>query len=742
MHYFFTMPAYADEVNTVLNDKDNSQTDEFDEKQKTRKQDTVKLTPVVVVATRTEKDPELAPASTSIVTKKDMELRDVKAIDDAVNDLPGVFVNRGLLNASATISMRGISGYQRNLIMMDGITMNDPYSGQPRIGGGYYPEDLEKVEVVRGPASSLYGGYAMGGVVNYVTKTPEKRDLFCKAGYGSGFNRGEAMDDLRRAYISYGDKLWDKLSIFASYGRQDTNGYPPTLNIQSTKPSEGISGWETTERPTGSEAYLIGDKGDRTWWDQGFTLKSEYSFSDDTKLGFLLTRQDYEYNNDQYHTYLADSNGNSVVEYDGVTESSFLNYYGGKLQDTYAVKFNTRIFGDIAIKANLSMFDIKKDWYVTVLSGATWNGGPGYVSDASSKAYNADIQFSMPIFGKQILTFGGMYRKGEAEIEEKNLTRWNDESSTTSLRYEEYGKSNTYSLFIQDEVGILDNLTAYIGVRGDWWETFDGWVNQTDTEDYPKEYNSKSASYFSPKFALVYQPYEKTKLRGTIGKAFRPPTLYELYRTWTTNEGVTYAGNPDLDPEKSLSWDIGIHQHLWKGANASLTYFENYLEDLIYRNTVSSTYLNRINVGKAESKGFEFEITQKVSEELSLNGNVTYTDSKIKENEIKPDTVGKRLTNTPLWMANIGVTYELGAFAGSLSGRYMDKWYSYDDNSDEVDGVYGSYDPHFIADIKVSYQLKKYGKMALCINNLFDEDYYWYSVTPRRSWFLEYSIDI
>jgi len=128
----------------------------------------------------------------------------------------------------------------------------------------------------------------MGGVVNIITKMPEKREFVLKTGYGSGWDRGEAPDDLRTFYLSYGDKFKDKLSLFVSYGYKATNGYPPDLNVQSTKPPAGITGWTQTTNPQGATRYLIGDRGDKIWWDDTITLKAGYDFTEKSKVRFLL----------------------------------------------------------------------------------------------------------------------------------------------------------------------------------------------------------------------------------------------------------------------------------------------------------------------------------------------------------------------------------------------------------------------------------------------------------------------
>jgi iron complex outermembrane receptor protein len=345
----------------------------------------------------------------------------------------------------------------------------------------------------------------------------------------------------------------------------------------------------------------------------------------------------------------------------------------------------------------------------------------------------------MPVLNNHILTFGGSFRHGWANTEEHNLTNWRDEKSKTTLTYQSKGKDRTYAAFIQNEIMLLENLTAYIGFRQDWWETYDGYVNQVGTCGYPKEYGARNALSFSPKAALVYKPFDKTTLRTSIGKAFRPPTVFELYRTWTWR-GITRAGNPDLKPETTTSWDIGIEQGLWKGAKIKAVYFENYMEDLIYRKTVSATLQELINAGRAESKGVELEAEQRFDKWLRLFANFTYTDAKIKENVAKPATEGKRLTHVPERMVNIGGEFEKGAFSATLTGRYVSKRFGNDENRDVMNNVYTSYDPYFVADAKVSYKLTKFAALSFSVDNIFDKEYFAFWKAPGRSWFGEVTL--
>ncbi|KAF0120669.1 MAG: iron complex outermembrane recepter protein [bacterium] len=257
---------------------------------------------MVVTATRGEKEVTKAPGSVSVVTKADMEKRNIQTVDQALNTIPGIFNSRGkgLMDRMTVINLRGIPKENRTLILLDGIPLNDAYTGSV-MWDGFRQEGMERIEVVKGPFSSLYGGYAMGGVVNIIS------------GYGSSWDRGEAMDDLRKFYLSYGDKIKNKLSLFLGYGYKTTNGYPADFNVQSTKPTAGITGWSfPTTDSQGNIRYLIGDKGDNTWWDDDITIKAGYDFSKTSRINLSFFRTRYEFNYDEPHTYLRDATDNPV----------------------------------------------------------------------------------------------------------------------------------------------------------------------------------------------------------------------------------------------------------------------------------------------------------------------------------------------------------------------------------------------------------------------------------------------
>ena len=701
-----------------------------------------KLDEVVVTATRTEKSLDMAPGNVTVVTKSDMEKRNIRTIDEALNALPGVFDRRvNLMDTLSSITLGGIPGQNRTLIMKDGIPINNAYTGDVTLTG-MATGDIERIEVVQGPFSSLYGGYAMGGVVNIRTKMPDKREFTVKSGYGTGWSRGESYDDLQSHYLSYGDKPTDKLRIFFSYGYKATNGYAKDLNVQTAKPTAGIAGYTITSDSQGNTRYLIGDKGDNTWWDDNINIRTSYDFSDVSKLHVSYLRTRYRYNYDEPHTYLKNAAGNPVYAYGTVRESSFTGGAGFKEANLYTINYENE-FGMIKTKLTLGLNDEAKNWYTTPNTAtpyATLSGLNGKVASTPNQSYFADLQFSRPFFDRHLITWGGSYRNDTANSEEYNLTYYKDETSTTTLSYNAGGKTRTYAFFVQDEILLRENLTAYVGFREDFWDTYDGYANQFGAGAFSKTYEKRSADAFNPKLSIVYKPFTTTTLRTSAGQSFRAPTVYELYRTWISTTNVVYNGNSDLKPETVRSWDVGVTQALWKGAKFSATYFENYLTDLIYRKTISATQQDYINAGKADSKGVMIEMEQRFGDWLRLFTNFTYTDAFIRENSAKPTTVDKRLTYLPDKLFNIGAEFTKGPVTLSVTGRYVGKRYTNDENLDIINNVSGSYDPFLTADAKVSYRFAKFATASLCVNNIADERHYESYKAPGRFWYGELTL--
>ncbi|MGD0229358.1 MAG: TonB-dependent receptor [Syntrophorhabdales bacterium] len=695
----------------------------------------MELEQIVVTATRTETEASQAPASTSVVTQQDIGQREIMAPDEALNTLPGVFDTRGkgLTDVLSSINLRGMPGQERTLVLLDGMPLNSAYTGNVQFGG-LAPEDIRQMEVIRGPFSSLYGGYAMGGVVNILTKMPEKEELIVKGSYGS--------DDYWRGYTSYGNKYDNRLSMFVSTGYQATRGYPTDFVTTSSPPPAGITGWSPTRTSTGGTQYLIGNTGNNSWWDQDITAKVAYDFTPTSRLSAAYYKTTYQYSYGNPNSYLYNGAGSNVLGYGnplnfmnpGVGSGQFADTWGRMSTDTYKAGYETEL-GDIKTKVQFGMAKQGENWYIAPgFPPATQiDGGPGTLNSSPSTSYFGDIQATKPLADWNILTVGGSYRYDWEGTTEWNLTSWRDEYTKSAILDQSGGREQTYALFAQDEIQILKPLKAYIGAREDWWRVFDGFSNTYGVSS--QQFPSNTQNYFRPKGALVYTPFDGTVLRTSLGQAFRPPTLYELFRTWQYY-GITFNPNPNLKPETTTSWEIGGEQKLWKGSVFKATYFENHMNNFIEQpiNFATST-ANEVNIGKADVKGVELSLEQRFDKWLHLFINYTYNDAKVVRDAADPASVGHQLTYMPREMFNVGgdVTYK--AWSGSLTGRYVGKQFSTSDNSDTTTGVFGSYDPFFTADAKVSYQVTSFATVSLAVNNIFDKTYYVYYQAPGRQWF-------
>jgi iron complex outermembrane receptor protein len=697
------------------------------------------LEPIVVTATRTEKSLSDVPADVSVVTSQDIESRNIQKVDEAVDLLPGVFDKRSKgLDTTGSVIMRGIPNQVRNLVLLDGEPLNNGYTGIVN-WNSINPEDVASIEVARGPFSSLYGGNAMGGVVNILTRTPQEREVTIKSGYGT--------DNTWTEYASYGDKLYDRLSVFASFGYKQSDGYPTSLVVVKPGTSHAgtpVNGAVPTTDNQGNPAYIIGNTGDNNWWTDSGSVKLVYDIDANSKAFFSYRIDQYGYGYDNPQSFLNDSSGNNIfsgtVNINGgrlvLHEGSFLTGGGGVTQNIYHGGYETQLFNDAVLKISGGFLDMPDNWYVTPTSAtATRSGGPGTISSTPSQMYHTDVQLSFPVFEKHLITFGGAFRYDEATNQTNNLTDWTDTGSKTNLTYEAKGKDNIFSFYTQAEIALLRNLTLYAGARGDYWETYDGMANQVGSPGFPQYYDSNSDFSINPKGSLVYKPLDTTTLRASIGTAFRPPDVYELYRTWVTSYGTTYQANPNLIPETSFSWDLGVEQKLGSSTVLKFDYFNNTIHDFIYAASVSPNLNVETNAGKAETDGFEFGIETKPWECLKVFSNATYIHSEMLDNPANPLTVGKQLVGVPEYMFNLGGELTYRKFSFTLTGRYVAKQYSNDQNLDRVSGVYGSYDSYFVADLYVRYKLTNWVTLDFAINNMLGEEYFAYYQAPGRQFF-------
>lgn len=199
--------------------------------------------------------------------------------------------------------------------------------------------------------------------------------------------------------------------------------------------------------------------------------------SDATKVGLTFIRTNYRNIYDLPNTLLRNNAGASVFT-DGTTkilEASYLATASGRTRDIYNMKLDTEL-GPITTKLSAGLVDEELSYNRTPGTTATTTqfGGPGTYLNSPAKEWFVDLQFTAPEVFKQIFTWGGAFRNDSIDSTTYNLSNWLDSSSKTSLASDAGGTSNTFTLFLQDEIKICEDLTAFLGGRMDWWQVYDG----------------------------------------------------------------------------------------------------------------------------------------------------------------------------------------------------------------------------------------------------------------------------
>ncbi len=710
-------PAWADEDSTAITNLDE----------------------IVVTATKTEKNIADAPGSITVIDREELQKKNINTVDDALNTIPGVFVKRskGMMDSTTAVNMRGYNNDQYTLVLLDGQPLNDAYTGG--VEWSAIPVDnIERIEVIRGVASALYGGNAMSGVISIITKTPQKREASASAGYGS--------NETWRYRLSAGDRFADRFSLRIGYEAESTDGYATTPVVRSITSGTGnVSGGSPMDDTEGEAGrWVVGDKGDNGAERSNLNGKITMDTSDTGELAFSANAGQYEYDYGEPHTYMGTFGDSSTYAIAGDDQrarfrpNDFISYTGiSKTEtETYSLSYKETLgFVDINFQGGTSQVD---DRY-TLESGsgmADYNDSEGKMTVTENESWFAELRGSAHLGSSHTLTLGTAFRKDESDTNSYEIPFYRSYDSAGESTFHSGGKSKTWSVFAQEEWRIAEPFTLYAGLRYDSWEVSDGSSGEPGSEI---DFDSNTESEISPKLAAVWQALQNTTVKASVGHGFRPPTLYELYRTWTSY-ATTYQSNPDLSPETVWAYDIGIDQLFFDGkTRLSLSGYRNDIEDLIYYQVDGSTK-TRTNAGEARTYGVEIEAAQKITDWLTVWGNFTYTDAKITENATDPDSEDKQIAGIPENTWNVGMDAQWGWLRASLMGRYYSKIYNDSDNSDTAEGVYGTYEPALFVDAKVSAAPLDWMEFSVSVDNIFDETYYEYYLTDGFTAYAELTL--
>ncbi|HFZ8994175.1 TPA: catecholate siderophore receptor CirA [Citrobacter freundii] len=608
---------------------------------------------MVVTASSVEQNLKDAPASISVITQQDLQRKPVQNLKDVLKEVPGVqLTNEG--DNRQGVSIRGLdSSY--TLILVDGKRVNSRNAvfRHNDFDLNWVPVDsIERIEVVRGPMSSLYGSDALGGVVNIITKKigqqwsgtltadttiQEHRDRG-DTWNGQFFTSGPLIDGVlgMKAYGSLAKREKDDQQSSAT---SDT-GETPRIEGFTSRDGNVEFAWTPTENHDFTAGY-------------GFDRQDRDSDSLDKNR---LERTNYSLSH----------NGRWAVG------NSELKFYGEKVENKN-----------------------------------TDNSSP-----ITSESNAIDGKYILPLAAiNQFVTFGGEWRHDKLE-DSVNLT--GGTSSKTS--------ASQYALFIEDEWRIFEPLALTTGIRMDDHETY--------------------GDHWSPRAYLVYNATDTVTVKGGWATAFKAPSLLQLSPDWVTNScrgSCRIVGSPDLKPETSESWELGLYyrgeEGVMEGVEASVTTFRNDVDDRIsisrttnvndapgYPNFVGfETNANgqRVpvfryyNVNKARIQGVETELKVPFGEEWKLSLNYTYNDGRDVSNG-----GNKPLSDLPFHTANGTLDWkpqQLADWSFYVSGNYTGRKRA-DTETARTPGGY------VIWNSGAAWQVAKDVKLRAGVLNLLDKD--------------------
>ncbi len=234
-------------------------------------------------------------------------------------------------------------------------------------------------------------------------------------------------------------------------------------------------------------------------------------------------------------------------------------------------------------------------------------------------------------------------------------------------------------------------------------------------------------------------------LRASLGKAYRMPTVSELFQG-SISSGAIVNNDPNLKPEKAISGELTAERDLGKGL-LRMTLFQDDAYDALYSQTditVFPTVTNIQNIDKIRTRGIELAFQGKDVglRGLDLSGSVTYADSEILKNDKNSASVGKTQPRVPDWRATAAATWHQGdSLSYTLAARYSGRQFNTLDNTDINPSTYGGTSSFFVVDARVNYKLAKQYTASIGVDNLNNYKHYLAHPMPQRTFHAEVKFD-
>lgn len=645
---------------------------------------------VVITATKTENFINQVPTRINLLSPRQIELLPAQSTDELLANIPGVNVNRsfGIFSHSSTVTMRGLNGEEqgRVLVMIDGIPTNKSDGGSVN-WNLLNTDQIDRIEVVKGPGSSLYGGNAMGGAINIITKKPTEKF----AG---------------KASVDYGtfNTIRGQLSLNGRLNENSEKGFYWNLN-GFYRQSDGYI--TASEADQASNPYLV--KSDLKEWGTSAQVGYDLNKNNGFEINLLY------YDDDR-------ATGEKVYQPEG----------NNREHDSYHIR--AKYHGEKKnLKWNVSLFYLNEDYkrisewfkddytFYKVLSERIDLGA------LSSFTYSLN---------KQIITAGVDLKQGSVDAKDEYYT-------STDIVFNR-GKMNTLGLFIQDEFKFFDDkLKIVAGLRFDYAKFFDGGFeieSPTSETDFMLAYHSENLqednwNALSPKLSVQYNFNQSHRIYASYAKGFRPAVLDDMCRSGRIRGGFKVS-DPTLQPEYLNNFEIGTDSRFFNKLRTSISAYYSIGNDFMYYvntgDSIEFSYgprpiIKASNISKVEIYGLELEANYMFTKNIIINANYAYAHSQIKDYKIASDNdidlSNNYLTDVPTHMFTATANWRNKIINAGISAKYIgERWVNDLNEIDEIvlDDKYPSY-------ISINLRLSKeiFGIIAnLNIQNIFDTKFY------------------
>ena len=625
------------------------------------------------VATRTEAPLVEVPQSVNVVTNRVIEDRQPASLDEAINAVSGVKQGNTLGGTQDAIQKRGFGTNRDNSIMRDGMQ-----SVQAR----NFTPTTERIEVLKGPASMLYGVQDPGGVINVVTKKPQLVEARSLSAFGSSFGGGGEQIDLTGpigtnglAYRVIADK--QNYDYWRNFGSIDQSVIAPSLAWYGDDTTVSVA-YEHMEysvpfdRGTqiNTQTGKVLDIPRSRRLDEPFNVTTGRSDSLDLRMDHRLNdiwtlRTGYAYSRNYYNDYQS-----RFISANNTTGA--VTRRGDATRDAVQVAHTATV----SALGNLYWGDVRHE----LLIGADYMKNDRDLGDLYRSANKVDFNYNAPVYG--------------VTPEPSTVSAANSDQ-TDHLR--------THAFFVQDAMHLGEKWILQTGLRYDAFDELTGkgrsFVVGADVKD----------SKVVPRVGLVYLIQPDWSVYGSYTESFRPNTS---------------VSSPigDLPPEEGKAYEIGT-KFQNDAVTATVALFTINKQNVQTSEACGTETCTRVS-GEVRSRGLEADITGQLNDVWSVTGSYAYTDTKVLEDPIlkgQPlDGVSKHTGALYLTrdFGHVGVG-DLRAGAGA---RFASRWGVNDGAGKEYDLPSSQ-----VADAFVAYKVKLDERdvtLQLNLKNVFDEKYY------------------